>query len=46
MMQLFSIIENLIAYMAFMKICPDSNEDKTAGVHTMRQICKYSQFMF
>ena len=32
--------------MAVMKICQDSNEGKTAGVHTMSQNCKKSQFMF
>lgn len=32
--------------MAVMKICQDCNEGKTAGVHTMSQNCKESQFMF
>lgn len=32
--------------MAVMKICQDSNEGKTAGVHTMSQNCEESQFMF
>lgn len=32
--------------MAVVKICPDSNEGKAAGVHTMSQNCKESQFMF
>lgn len=32
--------------MAVTNICQDSNEGKTAGVHTMSQNCKESRFMF